>query len=350
MPKEYNISKITRFNYSYEHVGSLLSLFSQQPICRIMFLLEKEKELEVSTIRQNLKELPAFVISRALTQLRAHNILEKAEKTYSIKNDLFLKKLSEATVKVLELVGEQKERITEEDIRNVADLFSSTFFDNVSNVLIHMLLEKPHKFNELANMYRNAHGFVAATKLRYHLSTRKIYVGGKRLLLFGVRGRNYYLTEEGRKLHEIFDSFLNDYEQAIEQFIQEIWSKPIRELTSEGLPLADPRDSFNKLLRLLNTTDFIIAFSTEPKGIITTKNVMNCVGENVGKRSSLSELVVSDAMTPIDNTKIIPGDMTLRELYEKEGGFKHNHYVVELGRGIYNVLSIYGVLRRFSVA
>jgi len=352
MPKGYSISKLSRFGYSYEHIGSLLSIFSQSTVCKIMFLLNREREMEVREIRRELSGVQSFVISKSLSLLKNHNIIGKVEKSYVLKNDIFFQRLSDATVRILGLVGEKttREKITEMDLRNVADLFSNLFFDNVSNILIHMLLMKSRKFNEIAEMYRNAHGYVPTSTLRYHLSTRKVSIGDHKIKIFDLRGRNYTLSPMGKKIHKIFDNFIEEYENAIEQWINDMWKLPIRELTTESIPIADPRDSVHKLLRILYSSDFIIAFSTEPKGIITTKNIMNKIGNNLGNLGFLAETTVEDIMTPISKDQIIPGNTTLLDLFKKEGGFEHNHYIVDLGSGMYSVLSIYDVLKRFSVA
>jgi hypothetical protein len=212
-----------------------------------------------------------------------------------------------------------------------------------------MLLAKPRKFNELSDMYRSAHGYVPASTLRYHLSTRKIKVGETKIPIFDFRARNYSLSADGAKVHDIFDSFIKRYENAIEAWIHDMWEVPIRSLTSESLPIADLRDSVHKLLRIFHSSEFVIAFSTEPKGIITVKNLMNKIGANLGHIGFLASTTVEEVMTPIDKTQIVPGDMTLLKLYKKEDGFAHNHYIVDLGKGSYSILSIYDVLMRVSV-
>lgn len=352
MPKGYNISQLSRFGYSYEHIGSLLNVFSQLSVCKIMFLLDKERELEVREIRRNLRDVQSFVISKSLSLLKNHNIIDKIEKSYALKNDIFFQKLSESTVKILELTGEKitREKITETDLKNVADLFSNLFFDNVSNVLIHILLVKPRKFNEISEMYRNAHGYVPTSTLRYHLSTRKVSVGDHKVKIFDLRGRNYMLSPEGKKIHTIFDNLIAGYENSIEEWINDMWKLPIKELTTESIPIADLRDSVHKLLRILYNSDFIIAFATGPRGIITTKNIMNKIGSNLGNLGFLADTTVADIMTPIAKDQIISGKTTLLELFKKEDGFEHNHYIVDLGSGMYSVLGIYDVLKRFSVA
>jgi DNA-binding HxlR family transcriptional regulator len=349
MPKEYTISKLSRFNYSYEHIASLLSVFSQTPACRIMLLLEREREIEVKKIRSELKDTESFVISKALTMLKNQNLVEKSEKTYALKNNVFFRELSKAASEVLAVTGEKPKEITDADVKNVAELFSGLFFDPVSNVLIHMLLAKPRKFNELSDMYRSAHGYAPATTLRYHLSTRKIRVGKDVIQIFAFRSRNYSLTADGVKIHDIFDSFIKRYENAIEAWIHDMWEIPLRSLTSESVPLADPRDSIHKLLRVFHSSDFVIAFSTEPKGIITVKNLMNKIGANLGHIGFLANTTVEEVMTPIDKTQIVSGDLTLLKLFKKEEGFAHNHYIVDLGKGSYSILSIYDVLMRVSV-
>ncbi len=352
MPKGYGILQLSRFGYSYEHIGSLLSTFSQITVCKVMFLLNKENELEVREIRRNLRDVQSFVISKSLSMLKSHNIIGKIEKSYVLKNDIFFDKISDTTVKILDLVGEKttREEITETDLKNVADLFSNLFFDNVSNILIHILLAKPRKFNEIVDIYRNAHGYVPTSTLRYHLSTRKVSVGDHKLNIFDLEGRNYTLSKEGKKIHEIFDNFIEEYEKSIEQWINEMWKLPIKKLTAESIPIADFRDSIHKLLRILHSSAFIIAFSNEPKGIITTKNVMNEIGKNLGHIGFLADTTVEDIMTPITKDQIIPGNTTLLDLFKKEGGFEHNHYIVDLGNGMYSVLCIYKVLQKFSVA
>lgn len=349
MPKEYTISKLSRFNYSYEHIASLLSVFSQTPACRIMLLMEREREIEVKKIRAELKDTESFVISKALTTLKNHNLVEKSEKTYALKNNVFFRELTKAAAEVLTATGEKPKEINEADIKNVAELFSGLFFDSVSNVLIHMLLAKPRKFNELSDMYRSAHGYVPATTLRYHLATRRIRVGGDAIQIFAFRSRNYSLTDDGVKIHDIFDSFIKRYENAIEAWIHDMWEVPLRSLTSESVPLADLRDSVHKLLRIFHTSDFVVAFSTEPRGIVTTKNLMNKIGANLGHIGFLANTTVEEVMTPIDKSQIVSGDLTLLKLYKKENGFPHNHYIVELGKGSYSILSIYDVLMRVSV-
>jgi DNA-binding HxlR family transcriptional regulator len=351
MPKEYNISKLTRFSYSYEHIASLLSVFSQTPACRIMFLLEQNREMEVKTIRRELKDTESFVISKSLTLLKNHNILEKSEKTYVLKNNIFFRELCKATLDVLTALGERpkENRITEADVKAVAELFAGLFFDVVSNTLIHMLIPKARKFNEVSDMFRSAHGYIPASTLRYHLSTRRIKVRDTKIQVFDFSARNYSLSEDGRRIHDIFDSFLKNYENSIEAWIHDMWEQPIRSLTTETVPIADLRDTVHKLLRIFHTSSFIIAFSTEPRGIITTKNLMNKLGGNLGHIGFLSNTTVEEVMTPIDRSQIISGDTTLLKIYKKEDGFPHNHYIVDLGKGNYNVLSIYDVLQKFSV-
>ncbi|MBN2014188.1 MAG: hypothetical protein JW778_03320 [Candidatus Altiarchaeota archaeon] len=352
MPKGYNISKLSRFGYTYEHIGSLLSIFSQSPVCKIMFLLDEKKEMEVREIRRSLRDVQSFVVSKSLSLLRNHNIVDKVEKTYVLKNDIFFRLLSETALQVLDLVGDKPKdgKINDKDLQNTANVFSELFFDNVSNILIHVLMMKPRKFNEIGDMYRSAHGYLPASTLRYHLSTRKIRIGDTKISIFGIKGRDYHLTEDGVRLHEIFDRFLKEYENSIEKWIHDMWKLPLSDLTTETVPIADLRDSAHKLLRILHTNDFVIAFSTEPKGIITTKNVMNKIGSNLGNVGFLAETTVEQIMTPIERGQIISGDTTLLQLFKKGDGFEHNHYVVDLSRGMYNVLSIYDVLKRFSLA
>lgn len=38
------------------------------------------------------------------------------------------------------------------------------------------------------------------------------------------------------------------------------WKMPLRDLTTESVPIADLRYSVHKLLRILHTNDFVIAF------------------------------------------------------------------------------------------
>lgn len=347
MPEEYNISQLTRFGYSYEHIGSLLNIFSQLTTCKIMFLLRDTKELEVSEIRKELGNIQSFIVSKSLTSLRNNNIIDKVERTYTLKNDIFFQKLYDATANILESMDKPHE-ITEYDLKEVAKLFSDLFFDPVSNVLIHILITKPRKFNEISNMYRDAHGYVATSTLRYHLSTRKVDLEGHRLKIFDVRERNYILSEEGRKIHNIFDNFIDEYEKAIEKWIEDMWKLPVKDLTGESTPIIDLRDSAHKILRLLYNSDFIIAFSTEPEGIITTKNVMNRMGEKLNQVGFLANTTVEDIMTPITKDQVISGEISLLQLFKENKGFEHNHYIVDRGKGMYSVLSIYNVLKRFG--
>ena len=352
MPEGYSISLLSRFRYSYEHVGSLLNIFSQLTTCKVMFLLDEKRELEVREIRRNLKGVQSFVISKSLTSLRNHNIIDKVERTYILKNDIFFRRLSDAAVKVLGVIGKKpaKEKVNEFELKNTAELFSQMFFDDVSNILMHILLIKARKFNEISEIYRHAHGYVPTSTLRYHLSTRRVDVGGRKIKIFDTRNRNYMLSAEGRKIHDIFDNFIIDYENSIEKWINDMWGLPLKELTKESIPIVDLRDSIHKLLRLLYNSAFIIAFSNKPEGIITTKNVMNKIGSNLGNVGFLSDTTVKDIMTPISPDQVISGKSTLLELFKREKGFEHNHYIVDLGGGMYSVLSIYDVLKMFSVA
>ncbi|MBM3308995.1 MAG: hypothetical protein FJY77_01960 [Candidatus Altiarchaeales archaeon] len=350
MPYEYNIPQLMRFLNAYEYFGILLRVFSQPYTCEIMSELIKSKEITVAEIRSKLgAKAPNFLVSKTLTQLKNRRIVGKTGNLYTLKNPHFHNKLKQVTEQIKNLVeAKSPQEITCDDIRSVAEALNHIFFDNTSNILIHILLKRDLSFNEIVNTFRSNHGYIARVKLRYHLKSRKIKICGKDLAIFATKAKRYSLTTKGKKLHEILDTFLVEYEAGAEEWIKNVWNQPLNSMVDEQVPMVYLRDPVHKIIKILEESNAAIVFSNEVDGIITIKQLMNKIGECMSSGGFIVGITAKDVMTPVTANQIIPGETTLARLYAKEKGFKHRQYIVSTGVETYSILDLKQIVKKIN--
>ena len=211
-----------------------------------------------------------------------------------------------------------------------------------------MTLNEPRDVNDIRRIYRNNHGYIPLSTLRYHLSTRKLDFSGHPISIFELRDKKYVVSTEGKELHKIFDEFLNTYERGVEERIKDIWKRPIKELIDMVSPIVYLRDRFHKVIRILRTTDFVLAYSSEIEGIISHKEVMEAFSKNINKQDFLDTLSVKDVMKPISGDQIVDGKLTLMDIIGPKEGIRYTRYVVELDPGIYGVLNVHDIIRELA--
>ena len=350
MPYEYNIPQLERFSSAYEEVGIFLRVLYQPYACDILEELIKNKELTVKDIRARLgTEVPNFLISKSLTSLKNRNIVDKTGNLYVLTNPHFYKKLYETAVQIKKQLGiKPHEKATCNDVKSVAEFLNHLFFDNTSNILLHILLKKPLSFSDILDTYRSNHGYIARAKVRYHLTHRSWEVCGVAVEIFKEKAKKYSITQKGRQLHEIFDKFIVDYETIIDEWINNVWEQPIKNFVSENVPIVYLRDPIYKVIKVLDKHHSAIVFSNEIEGIITAKDVMNNIGDNMTKEGFLSDIKVKDIMTPITAQQVISSETTLSRIYAREKGFRHTQYIVNTGRETYGVLNLITVIQEFN--
>ncbi|MFH1125508.1 MAG: hypothetical protein V1703_00135, partial [Candidatus Altiarchaeota archaeon] len=350
MPYEYNIPQLMRFHNAYEYFGTFLRTFSQPYTCEIMEGLIKNKELTVTEIRSRLATgVPNFLVSKALTSLKNRNIIDKIGNLYTLKNQHFYNKLSQTTEQIKNLLDiKSTKEVTCDDIRDVAACLNHAFFDDTSNILVHILLKKALSFNEIVDIFRSNHGYIARVKLRYHLKSRKLRICGKDLDMFTAKAKKYAISAKGKRLHEMFDTFIVEYETGTENWIKEVWNEPIKNLVQEQVPMVYIRDPLHKVLKVMGKASSAIVFSNEMDGIITIKDVMNKIGHHISAGGFTSDIIVKDIMTPLTPDKVLSGEITLAKLYAKEKGLHHRQYIVRTGVETYSILDLASVIKKLN--
>jgi CBS domain-containing protein len=350
MPHEYNVPQLARFPSAYEHFGILLRTFYQPYACEIMEELIKSRELTVTELRAKLgPKVPNFLISKSLTSLKNRKIIDKTGNLYTLTNPHFYSKLQGAAEQLISLLsGKPSRKVSCDDVRCVAEFFSHIFFDNTSNVLLHILLKKNLSFNEIVETFRSNHGYIPRAKLRYHLVYKKIRLCDFDVEFFKASDKKFSLSRKGRQIHELFDTFIVEYEMGIEDWIKKVWDQPIKNLVSEYVPLLYMSDPIHKVLAVLSNSRSVIVFSNGLEGIVTSKDVMNKIGDKLAKEGFILNTLVKDVMTPISKDQVLSSETTLAKIYTKNRGFSHTTYLVDTGRETYGILDLSNVIQKFN--
>jgi len=341
---------LSQFSYSYEHIGAILRMFSQPSVCDMMLLFEKEKELSAGKIRKNIDGAQDFVISKSLSLLKSHKKIDKVGKTYKLRNDLLFRQLQEATKKIKAMTDRKNvEDISGSDIRSVAALFSDVFFDNTCNIMLHILLDKGRNIHEIEGIFRQNHGYLPRGKTRYYLAIKKFSACGKPVEVFEIVEGRYAVTSKGKRAHEIFDKLIDGYQASVEERIKRVWNVPVGELVGDRSPIVYLRDPLHKVLRALDESEALIAFSSEPEGIIPIKNTMNIIAENHGKRGFLEEVAAKDVMIPISGDQILKKDVTLSDVLKSNNNkLPFTYYIVNTGGNTFGLLNLHNLIKKFN--
>jgi hypothetical protein len=341
MPEEYDMAVVSGYARTHAHFGELLSIYSQPICCCIMTLLREGKEISVSEIRDKFPLMKPYILSRHLTLLYEKKHILKAGKIYTLNNDIFYRNLSTAATRILHTIKKvKKSEVTPEEIAMTSSLFSSMIYDDVSNILIHILLKSPRTLNEIVDIYRSNHGYVPSSIIRYHLTRKKYEYFGEKIEIFDLDTKRYALSSLGRACHEIFDEFMGEYIRDNEDWMRQIWTKPIKELVSDRVSMAQPGDKFYKVLRMLGKTDFVIVRGNKAEGVVTIQHALSMIGRVIDTDNFWGSMTAREVMLPIKAEDILSGKETLREIYQKRGEFVNTDYIVEMGGGNYTVLDL----------
>ncbi len=341
MPKNYDVALVNSYAYMHAHFGELLDIFSQPIDCTIIRLLKADETLSVSEIKKKAPEsIKNYVLSRHLSYLASKGMIEKEGKLYRLNNDIFYDGLVTAAKKTHDHYKNHTKKFDDFFTASVTSVFSSLIYDRITNILIHMLLGGPKSLNEIVEIYRSNHEYVSSNVLRYHLNRKKFSVKNHDLNIFQLKNKHYSLTKDGKFLHKTVDIFFMEYCRKNEEWMRDIWSKPIRELVSTRISMAQPGDKFYKVLRMLGKTDFVIIRDNTVRGIVTIEHAMSAIGDNIQKDGFWGGLTAEQVMIPISEKELIPGSSTLKKLHKKKGAFSNIHYVVQLDADTYSVLDL----------
>ncbi|MFH1404092.1 MAG: hypothetical protein ABIH11_07480 [Candidatus Altiarchaeota archaeon] len=343
MPKQYDAALVNSYAYMHTHFGEMLSIFSHPVNCGIMRLLSENRQLDVSDFRKKWgKGIKSYVLSRHLSSLYAKRIIDKRGKIYTLTNDLFYSKLFEAAEKVVKVHSKDNKKTTPNDeyVASVAETFSNMIYDRTTNILVHILLRHSRAFNEIVEIYRSNHEYISSNVLRYHLSRKKFNIQGNEFEVFEYKNKEYCLTPVGKGLHKIYDDFMDSYISANEEWMRDVWSRPVRELVSDRVSMAQPGDKFYKVLRMLGKTDFVIIRSNTVEGVVTIQHAMSLIGGVLEKEGFWGSMTAREVMIPVTDADILSGSETLRDIYRKKGEFTELYYVIDMGGGNYNILDI----------
>jgi hypothetical protein len=311
-----------------------------------MFALEEENELTVSDFKKRMLSVKPYLLSRHLTLLYEKKHIQKSGKVYTLNNDIFFKCLIEATKKATAIVRKKKNlAVSPEDAAMTASLFLSMIYDNVSNILIHLLLRSERPLSEIVEIYRRNHGYISSNIIRYHLDRKKFQAYGIDLEIFDIRAKRYLLTPHGAEIHKIYDDCMTSYILANEDWMRKIWSRPLKELVSDRVSMAQPGDKFYKVLRMLGKTDFVIIRSNQVEGVVTIQHAMSLIGKVMDKENFWGGLNAREVMVPIKDGDILSGNDTLSGVFKKKGEFTSLYYVVDVGGNNYNVLDMNKVFK-----
>lgn len=343
MSTGYNSRALNEFGHSYGHVGKLLTLYSQEIASKVVEVLRGgEAGLKPAEIRAELGgDIKGFVVSRVLGYLKEERIVEFKAGKYTLKNDFVYRMLAGINL----APGQKAKREDFLMVRGNAEVFNSLFFDRLNNVLIHMLLQDGKGFNDILRSYTNNHGYVAPTTLRYHLD-KSISVYGGETPLFEFRGGRYYVSQRVKKLHTIFDRFIDGYDRDVEVRIKRLWDSKIKDLADRDIDTVGLSDPINKIIHMLRHTKVILVMSSKPEGIISMSSFMNSTGGRLGEGTAFSKLQAKDLMRPVAEGGLVSGEAVLSDLFNRNKEFGHTHYVVDMSEGAYGLLDLHRLVRQ----
>ncbi|MBN2518324.1 MAG: hypothetical protein JXB14_05745 [Candidatus Altiarchaeota archaeon] len=339
MPTTYTPELLNDFQRSYGFLGELLSIYSQDIASRIVSILRNQKKgLTAGEIREKLGgSIKGFVISRVLGYLKGRGIVKTVGSSYVIKNDSLFRMLLE--IKMDTGVG-LKEREEHFIVGWNAEAFNKLFFDQINNVLVHMLLNQSRSFNGILKDYSNNHGYIAPNTLRYHLTNKRVSLHGVDTPVFVMKDNKYYLTAEIKHVHALFEKFMMSYERDIEAKIKKLWDAKLGKL-AEDADVISPTDGIQKVIQVLGSSRFILVLGEKQKGLITMGSFMNRIGNIFKEGADFSSLRARDLMRVVDYENVFSKDLRLWDIFEAKKMFDHVHYIVDMEGGSYKVLDLY---------
>ncbi|MFH1721219.1 MAG: hypothetical protein ABH950_01295, partial [Candidatus Altiarchaeota archaeon] len=342
MTKGYDTALVSSYKYMHAHFGELLSIYSQPLTCKIMKIFLEEPQCSVNEFKKHIgPEVKGYALSRHLGMLVDKKLVERVGKIYILKNDMHFKRMVEASQRIHKLLHKKiPVNLSHEYIASCASLFSSLIYDDISDVLLHILLDGERPFKEIVAVYRDNHAYISANVLRYHLSRKEFEACGKRIQIFNFLDGTYCLTPEAIEIHNIFDEFMMGYKADNEAWMDSIWKKPLKELISARASIVHSEDFFYKVLRSLGKNHFVIVRTTQPEGTITIENAMNKMGEQLKRPGFWTNVHAKDLMEKLKKEDILKGEHSLMDVYLQRGSFDRSHYVVDLGHNTYGVLDL----------
>ncbi len=340
MSSEYDTALVEGYARMHAHFGELLDIYSQPICCEIMDILEKEGELTVSEIKQKIRGIQSYMLSKHLTLLLEKKHIVKKGKIYSMNNNLFYTNLNVSTKKMIKTLGKKTIQMSSKEKAMTASLYATTIYDQTTNILIHILLSGPRTLKEIVDMYRCNHSYITSNVVRYHLSKKKFFIFNDEIEIFNHKSKRYALTTIGKEIHDVFDEFMSNYLYSNEEWMRKVWSIPIREIVSDRVSMALPGDKFFKVLRMLGKTDFVIVRSNYVEGILTIQQAMSIIGKVLDTDGFWGGLIAKEVMIPLKDEDVLSGNATLKEIYAKKEKFDKIYYVVDLGGKNYGVLDL----------
>lgn len=363
MPEEYDVLDVTRFAYRYERWGENLRNYSHPQVCIAMRLLTKKKRIIVSEIHDELDRLKISPsnLSSFLKDLHRSGHVNKKGRLYELVNNIFYKRLCQSAYRIknyqktkkwksndyspvsnsgLRKYLDEKQDLADEDVASVAKVFSDIFYEESSNYLIHILLKQKLTFNEIVNIYQNNHGYVQPDRLRYYLSSRKLTLFNKKFSLFSQKDRRFTITRLAEIIHKTFDESLDFYMLDSEKWMEKLWKNPAESLISEITSIVHPADPFFKVLRLLAKSGVVLVQSHTIVGIVTVKDALNKMNEELGNPGWWTYVSAKDVMHPVTESEFILKSDTMTNVLSKKETLDQNYYIVKLAENSFGVLDI----------
>lgn len=361
MPQEYEVLDVTRFSYRYRRWGENMRNYSHPQVCTTMRILSEKKHVSVSDIHTELKkaEIPPSNLSSFLNNLRESNHVKRRGRVYILANNLFYKRLYQAAGRLKDYIKTKKlskigykdvstqklselsaTDIDDNEVASVAKVFSDMIYEEASNYLTHILLNEARTFNEIVDIYRTNHGYISPDRLRYYLSVRKLRLFDKEFPVFKQKNKRYYPSKLGETVHKVFDDALEGYMRDSEIWMENLWSKPVKELMSEITAIVHPTDPFFKVLRLIEKSEFVLVQAERITGIITVRDALTAMGYRMHKPGWWTYVLAKDVMKPVSEKDFIKGDITVQDIFEKEEGIKNNCYIIKAGENKFGLLNM----------